>query len=247
MDLRNFLDSTYLKLASAANLTEEANAEAVKNVVAEAIAENFVAVMIRPNMVKMAKQMILEAGSTVAVGTVIGFPEGTMSIEEKLQEAEQAIEDGADELDFVVNYEAFVAGDTDLIRSEISKGTAIALLHMKKVKWIIETAALDIHQITQLCSLIKNVVLTSFPEDNYSSVFVKSSTGYYKPQTGRSVGATIPAIVTMLENAAPLPVKASGGIKTYEEAVEYINLGVKRIGTSAAKIIADGGVSAGSY
>ena len=247
MDLRNYLDSTYLKLASEANLTEEANDEAVRNVIDEAIAENFVAVMIRPDHVKMAKQMILDAGSTVSVGTVIGFPEGTASIEEKLQEAEKAIVDGADELDFVINYEAYISGDTDLIKAEISKGTAVGLLHMKKVKWIIESAALDIHQITQLCSLIKNVVLTGFTEENYSSVFVKSSTGYYKLEAGRPSGATIPAIVTMLENAAPLPVKASGGIKTYEEAVEYINLGVKRIGTSAAKIIADGGVSAGSY
>ncbi len=247
MDIRQYLDSTYLKLASEANLSEDANTEAIRNHVIEAIDEKFVAVMIRPDKVKMAKQMIIDAGSTVAVGTVIGFPEGTATVVEKLIEAQQAIDDGADELDFVVNYRAFISGDVDIIREEIIKGTTLALSHIKKVKWIIETAALDIQQITQLSSLIKNAVLSNFTQEDFASIFVKSSTGYFKTTGGEPSGATLPAVITMLENAAPLPVKASGGIKNYQQAAEFISLGVKRIGTSAAKAIAEGGVSSGSY
>jgi deoxyribose-phosphate aldolase len=70
---------------------------------------------------------------------------------------------------------------------------------------------------------------------------VKSSTGFYTTENNVPNGATIPSIMLMLENATPLPVKAAGGVRTYDEAVEMIKLGVKRIGTSGAKAIANGG------
>jgi deoxyribose-phosphate aldolase len=101
-------------------------------------------------------------------------------------------------------------------------------------------AALDDKQIVQLSALIKNVVVSNFKQESYQSVFVKSSTGFYKMENGEPNGATVPSIIMMLENAAPLPVKAAGGVRTYEEAVEMIRLGVKRIGTSGAKAIANG-------
>ena len=78
-------------------------------------------------------------------------------------------------------------------------------------------------------------------------MFVKSSTGFYKTVDGSPNGATFPAIIAMLENAFPLSVKASGGIKTYDEALEIIKLGVKRIGTSAAKAISEGIETSGIY
>ncbi|HEU4497283.1 MAG TPA: deoxyribose-phosphate aldolase, partial [Flavobacterium sp.] len=99
----------------------------------------------------------------------------------------------------------------------------------------------------QLSCLVKNVVLSNFPEENYNDVFVKSSTGFYKTEGNQPNGATISAIIMMLENASPLPVKAAGGIRTFEEAQEMIRLGVKRIGTSAAKAIAEGKISNGGY
>ena len=74
----------------------------------------------------------------------------------------------------------------------------------------------------------------------FSKVFVKSSTGFYKTENNEPNGATIPTIKMMLENASPLPVKAAGGVRTYEEAVAMIDLGVKRIGTSGAKTISAG-------
>jgi deoxyribose-phosphate aldolase len=85
-----------------------------------------------------------------------------------------------------------------------------------------------------LTALIKNVVISNLGR-NFASVFVKSSTGFYKTENKLPNGATIPSIILMLENATPLPVKAAGGVRTYDEAVEMIKLGVKRIGTSGAK------------
>ena len=240
MDIRQFIDSTYLKTASQAGLDESQNQIVVETFVKEAVAEGFKLVMIRPEMVALAKQIITQSDSRVLVGTVIDFPEGKASLENKLKEATQAIADGADELDFVCNYEAFKRGEMDLVKEEVLKGTQLALAHHKIIKWIIEVAALTDKQIIQLSCLIKNVVISHFKESDYLSVFVKSSTGFFKTPNDEPNGATRETIIMMLENASPLPVKAAGGVRTYEDAEAMIQLGVKRIGTSAAKAIANG-------
>ncbi len=198
-------------------------------------------------MLKVAKPLITASKSNVQVGTVIDFPEGQSSIEKKLEEANQAILDGADELDFVCNYTAFKHGEIDLVKNEILKATQLVLSHHKIIKWIIEVAALTDKEIIQLSALIKNVIIANFKESNYASVFVKSSTGFYKTENNEPNGATIPAVIMMLENASPLPVKAAGGVKSYDEAVAMIKLGVKRIGTSSAKAIVDGGNTPNEY
>lgn len=191
--------------------------------------------------------MIDAAGSKLLIGTVISFPEGTNSLEEKLAEAQKAIEDGVDELDYVCNYEAFKKGEVDLVKEEVLRGTQLAFEHHKVAKWIIEVAALTDDQIIQISALIKNVVMAHFKEDCYHNVFVKSSTGFYVTENNLPNGATKPTVIMMLENASPLPVKAAGGVRTYEEAEEMIRLGVKRIGTSAAKTIANGETATGGY
>ncbi len=247
MNIKQYLDSTYLKTPSQAGLGEAENTVIVKEFIQEAIDESFKLIMIRPNMVSLASQMISDANSALQIGTVINFPEGTAGIESKLAEATQAIQDGADDLDFVCNYEAFKEGKVDLVKDEILKGTQLGLAHNKVVKWIIEVAALTDKQIMQLSALIKNVIITNFKEEDYASVFVKSSTGFYKTENNLPNGATVPAIIIMLENASPLPVKAAGGVRTYDEAVEMIRLGVKRIGTSGAKAIANGQKASGEY
>lgn len=247
MNVKNYLDSTYLKTPEQAGISENEDIKIVDGFVQEAIEEGFKLVMIRPNRVKFAKQKITAANSKVSVGTVIGFPEGTYSLEDKLKEAQQAINDGADDLDFVCNYEAFKNGNVNLVKNEILEGTNLGLSHHKIVKWIIEVAALNGEQIIQLSALIKNVIIANFKEECYSSVFVKSSTGFYKTKDGLPNGATVTSIKMMLENASPLPIKAAGGVRTYEEAIEMIQLGVKRIGTSSAKAIANGQVANGDY
>lgn len=247
MNVQQYLDSTYLKTSEQAGLSVTENIKVVESFIQEAIEEGFKLIMIRPNMVKLADKMIKKANSKLTIGTVIGFPEGTYTLEEKLAEAQQAIDDGADDLDFVCNYEAFKRGEINLVKREILEGTKLGLAHHKIVKWIIEVAALSGDQIIQLSALIKNVVMANFKEENYSSVFVKSSTGFYKTKDGLPNGATIPTIIMMLENASPLPIKAAGGVRTYDEALEMIRLGVKRIGTSSAKAIANGQIANGEY
>lgn len=247
MNIKSYLDSTYLKTAKQAKISEKENTVLVQNFVQETIDEMFKLVMIRPDKVGLAKKRIDSQNSKVLIGTVIGFPEGTNTIEEKLIEAKQAIKDGADELDFVINFEAFKLGEINLVKQEVLQGTKFALQHNKTIKWIIEIAALNGAQIIQITSLIKNVVAANFKEIEFENVFVKSSTGFYKTLDGSPNGATFPAIIAMLENAFPLPVKASGGIKTKEEALEMIKLGVKRIGTSSAKAISEGIETSGLY
>ena len=247
MNIKQYLDSTYLKTAAQANISEQENTEIVKNCIQEAIDNNFKLIMIRPDKVTLAKKMIDEAHSKVTIGTVIDFPLGNGTLEEKLAEAKEAIENGVDDLDFVVDYEAFKKGEIEVIKEQVLEGTKLGLSHHKIVKWIIEVAALDNHQIVQLSALIKNVVIANFDENDYEKVFVKSSTGFYKTPEGVPNGATVSTIKLMLENSCPLPVKAAGGVRTYEEAVEMIQLGVKRIGTSAAKAIANGEISTSDY
>jgi deoxyribose-phosphate aldolase len=191
--------------------------------------------------------MISEANSKVNIGTVIDFPLGQNQLDYKLNEAHKAIEDGADDLDFVVNYEAYKEGNIDLVKDQVTKCTALGLQNNKIVKWIIEVAALNDSQIIGLCTLIKNIVISNFNEDQYDNVFVKSSTGFYQTQNNLPNGATIHTVKIMLENSFPLPVKAAGGVRNYEEAIEMLNLGVKRIGTSSAKAIVEGIDSKNSY
>lgn len=247
MNIKHYLDSTYLKTPEQAGLSVEENNKVVQGFIQEAIDEGFKLIMIRPDMVAMARKMISKANSMVTIGTVIGFHEGTYSLEDKLTEAKKAIEDGVDDLDFVCNYEAFKRGEVDIVKKEVLEGTKLGLEHHKIVKWIIEVAALSNDQIIQISSLIKKVVMSNFKEECYHSVYVKSSTGFYKTENGLPNGATVPTIIMMLENGSPLSIKAAGGVRTYDEAVEMINLGVKRIGTSSAKAIANGQTTNSDY
>jgi deoxyribose-phosphate aldolase len=247
MNIKNYLDSTYLKTAEQAGISELEDEIIVKTYIQEAIDEGFKLIMIRPQHVSLAKKMIQKTSSKLAIGTVIDFPLGRLSIKEKLVQANQAIHDGADDLDFVCNYMAFKNGEISLIKNEIFLGSKLGLENNKSVKWIIEVAALTDMQIIQISALIKNVIIANFKEEKYNSVFVKSSTGFYYTEDSKPNGATKDSIIQMLENSFPLSVKASGGIKNLEDAQEYIQLGVKRIGTSSAKEIANGITSKSNY
>lgn len=240
MEIKQYLDSTYLKTAAQAGISEEENREQALNCCREAIAEQFKLVMLRPEYVKEARKLIDDANSVLLLGTVIDFPEGNSAVADKLAQAQQAIADGADELDFVVDYRAFQQGDLEKVKTEVREGTQLCLENHRAAKWIIEVAALADDEIARLSAIVKNVVVTHFKQELFSRVFVKSSTGFFKTQDGKPNGATFPAVAIMLENACPLPVKAAGGVRNYEEAVAMVNLGVKRIGTSSAKAIADG-------
>lgn len=247
MNINQYLDSTYLKTAQQAGISESETQNKVKELVSEAIENNFKLAMIRPEYVAMARKMVKKANSDTLIGTVIGFHEGTYETAQKLAEAQKAVDDGADELDYVVNYQAFKEGKINLVKSEVFKGTKLGLDNDKAVKWIIEIAALTNDEIIGLSQLIRDVVLDNFGEENAQNVFVKSSTGFFKTEEGKPNGATFEAMELIVKNSKPLQAKAAGGVRNYEDAVKMVKLGVTRIGTSAAKSIADGGKTNAAY
>lgn len=246
MKINTYLDSTYLKTPAQSGLTEEQTLKTVMALADEADAHNIFAVMIRPDYVKEVKNYLHELKSEVKVGTVIGFHEGNYTLEEKLAEAQQAINDGADELDFVINYEAYKQGDYQLIEKEVFECTKLCLDLGKIAKWIIEIAALSDEQIADLTKRISTLVEEKFPGQE-DKVFVKSSTGFYKTEDGKPNGATVDGIKIMKVNSGKLPVKAAGGVRSHDEAVQMINLGVTRIGTSSALALLKGDETDSGY
>nr|WP_306623125.1 deoxyribose-phosphate aldolase [Chryseobacterium ginsenosidimutans] len=234
MNIAQYLDSTYLKTPAQSGLSSEETLQKDIELTQEAIENGIFAVMIRPDYVSEIKKYIQENNSNVVVGTVIGFHEGTDSIDAKLEEATKAIADGADELDFVINYNAYLKGNLSLVKEEFVKCTQLCLQHHKIAKWIIEIAALTKNQIADLTKNISNWAEENFSENDLSKIFVKSSTGFYETTDRKPNGATFEGIKIMLDNAGKLSVKAAGGVRTPEDAEKMINLGVKRIGTSSA-------------
>lgn len=247
MHIQTYLDSTYLKTPEQAGITEAETLDKVRALTQEAIDHSFFAVMIRPDYVKTIKEMITQKSAEVVLGTVIGFPEGTYSIEHKLQEAQKAIDDGADELDFVINYTAYQNGNIEDVQKEFLDCTKLCIDHGKVAKWIIEIAALTDEQIGDITKKISEWAQQYFSENDWKNIFVKSSTGFYQTEGGKPNGATVEGIKIMLANAGPLPVKAAGGIKNPQEAAFMIDLGIKRIGTSSAKSLIQGDEVVGGY
>jgi len=235
--LGKYMDSTYLKTSDQAGISDEETDVIIFNTIKDAIDHNMKLVMIRPEYVESARKFIDDKGANLLVGTVIGFPNGDNSLGEKLDEAIQAIEDGVDELDFVVDYKAFKNGELDTIRYEVNEGTSIGVDAGKSVKWIIESAALTSEQIAELTKLISEIVVESVGIEKAKNVFVKTSTGFFTPEDGSPGGATIDAVSIMSKNAGPLKVKASGGIYSKDDVLNMVNAGASRIGTSAAKEI----------
>ncbi len=246
MEINRYLDSTYLKTPEQSGLSEDETLQTVFELTDEAIENNIFAVMIRPDYVKQVRNYLADKKTAVKVGTVIGFHEGTYSTEEKLSEARKAIEDGADELDFVLNYTEFLKGNLDLVKNEVIETTQLCLKHGKIAKWIIEIAALNDEQIAEMTKNISGWITENFPGKE-EMVFVKSSTGFYETEDGKPNGATFEAIRIMLDHAGKLPVKAAGGVRTPEDAEKMISMGVQRIGTSSAKALISKGAAEGNY
>jgi len=237
MKMHQFLDATYLKSSAQAGITEAENLEIVKSLTNEAIANNYKLLMIRAKYIPKVKQLLRIANAPTLIGTVIGFHEGTSTVAKKLTEAETAIHLGADELDFVLNYNAFKEGNFQLIDQEIIACTKYCLEKQKVIKWIIETAALTNEEIVVISQRIREIVLKHFTIASAKNVFVKSLTGFYKTANHIPNGATLENMRLIIAHAKPLKVKAAGGVKTLEMAKKMIALGVDRIGTSSAKEI----------
>lgn len=247
MNLADFIDSTYLKTPEQSGMSEAETKAAVYALADEAVANQLYAVMIRPEYVKEIKTYLNDKQSKVKVGTVIGFHEGTDSTEEKLAEARKAIEDGADDLDFVINYEAYKDGKEEVVKEEFLQCTELGIKNGKTVKWIIEIAALTDDQISAISASIAAWAGERFTEAEQREIFIKSSTGFYKTEEGQPNGATVHGITLMKASSGNLPIKAAGGVRSQKEAEEMIALGVTRIGTSSAAALMQGQQNLGGY
>jgi len=239
-NIGEYIDSTYLKTSDQAGISDEETDVIVLDTIKDAIEHNMKLVMIRPEYVKTAREFIDSQGANVLVGTVIDFPHGDSEQGDKMDEALEAIQNGVDELDFVVDYKAFLSGDLDKVMKEVSEGTAIGISEGKTVKWIIESGALGPQEIADLTTLISKIVIETVGPEKARNVFVKTSTGFFNPEGSGHGGATTDAVSIMKSNAGPLQVKASGGIYSREDLNKMIDAGASRVGTSAGlEIIQD--------
>ncbi|MFC7209494.1 deoxyribose-phosphate aldolase [Natronoarchaeum sp. GCM10025321] len=161
-----------------------------------------------------------EYAPSVRLVTVVGFPHGQTSTESKVQAATTAARRGADEIDVVANIGRLKAGEDDAVRQEISEIVAGVTV---PVKVIVEAALLSDAERDRLSELVVEA----------DADYLKTSTGF-APVDGET-GATIPDVEAMSEY---LPVKASGGIGSYEEALAFVEAGAERIGASSGKKIA---------
>lgn len=179
-------------------------------------------VCIKPYAVRLAAKLL--AGTTVQASTVIGFPHGGHLPTVKVFEAERAMDDGATELDMVVNIGKVLSGEWNYVADDVAAVVRAAHARGCKVKVIFENALLkDEHKI-ELCRICGEV----------RADWVKTSTGYAE------TGATIPDLTLMRKHApAWVQVKAAGGVRSYETLMAVRNVGVSRVGATATKAILD--------
>lgn len=238
MNIAQYIDATFLTPPASFPDGEDAYKSKIKELCLQAQQYGCYLVMVRPEFVSFAKEFLQDLGSTVKVGTVIDFPEGNSGPMQKMNDAKEAIANGADDLDFVVNYEAYKNGGRDTIYQEVMCCTGICLMNGRTPKWIVETAALSDEQIAGIARELATMCREYFA-DQLDKIYLKTSTGFYESGTGKPSGATPKAVQLLVENSGGLQVKASGGIRTKEEAEEYIRLGATRIGASAVTALCE--------
>ena len=218
--LNQYIDHTLLKAT--------ATTDEIIKLCNEAKEHNFFSVCVNSSYVKLAKKQVKK--SNVKVCSVIGFPLGAMSTKAKVYEAKQALKDGADEIDMVIN--------VGLLKSKKYKKVYKDIKAVKKVmpkntlKVILETCYLDKDEILKVSELALKA----------KADFIKTSTGF---GTG---GATIEDVKLMKSVAGDkMKIKASGGVRDAKTAQEYIDLGVSRLGTSSGIAIVSGTKSKSDY
>jgi deoxyribose-phosphate aldolase len=213
--LAKYIDHTLLK--------PEATADQIAQLCYEARKYNFASVCVNPSHVPLCADLL--RGSTVKVCTVIGFPLGATSTEAKVFEAQTALKEGATELDMVINIGAVKARDLELVARDIRSVVLVGHEGGALVKVILETALLTDEEKALACLLAKEA----------GADFVKTSTGF------SSGGATVEDIALMRRTVGPaMGVKASGGVRTREDAEKMIAAGATRIGASAGVKIVKG-------
>lgn len=182
----------------------------------------FAMVAINSAPVKFCREVL--KNSTVHVGAAIGFPLGQTTIEDKVFEIEQAIAEGADEIDYVVNLVKLKSGDLDYVEEEMRRIVEVCNNNGKISKVIFENCYLTDNEKRTLCEIALKVRPT----------FIKTSTGFGTPEPGIAVGATVEDVRLMKSIVGDaVKVKAAGGVRTLDDALAMIEAGAERIGTSA--------------
>ncbi|MEP7199739.1 MAG: deoxyribose-phosphate aldolase [Chloroflexota bacterium] len=201
-------------------LKPEATEDQIAQLCYEAKKFNFVAVCVNPNWVALCKQLL--RASNVKIATVVGFPLGAHATETKVFETAQAIKDGADEIDMVINIGALKSGDDVVVERDIRAVVEVAHALGASVKVIIEAALLTDDEKVRACILSKAA----------GADFVKTSTGFGPG------GATVKDVALMRKTVGPqLGVKAAGGIRDLKQVDEMVQAGATRIGASAGVAI----------
>lgn len=185
---------------------------------------------VKPCDVKMAANLLKE--STVKVSCVLSFPHGADATPSKAFQAKQAIEDGVDEIDMVMNIGKFMSGDFEYVKNDIKAVVDVAHQNNVLVKVIQESGHLSMEQVAKACELSYEA----------GADFVKTSTGF-------GPGSATPEIIDVMIKTVgdKMSVKPSGGIRTWDTAVSYLGQGVDRLGVGSTTAILDGAEAEGDY
>lgn len=209
MKLASYLDST--------NLKPDAQWADIERLCQEAVDNQMAAVCVHPYWVTRVHRLLI--GTPVKLAAVIGFPLGSNLVSTKLFEARQAIKDGADELDMVINLSALKEGDYNLLEKEVRTLVSLKVDYSLVLKVIVETALLNSGQLASITRLL----------GEWGADYIKTSTGFAQR------GASLEDIHIIKANRnSSLKIKASGGIRTLDFALQLIDAGADRIGTSSA-------------
>lgn len=208
MELKQYIEHTTLKADTSLN--------AIKKLCKEAIDNEFVGVCVPPYFVKDAKALL--KNTTVKLVTVVGFPLGYSTTPSKVEEVKKAIDEGADEIDMVINIAALKNKDYAYVSNDISSLATLVHLKGAVLKVIIETALLTKKEKVKILEIC----------DEIGVDYVKTSTGFAKE------GAKVEDIELMRSKLSDkIKIKASGGIKTKEQAIALIKAGADRLGASS--------------
>ena len=210
-------------------LKPEAGEEQVRQLAAEAVEFGFASVCVNPLWVPLCADLL--AGTQVSTCSVIGFPLGATLPAIKVYEVEQVAALGADEVDMVIDIGNVIAGDWNAVQADVRAVREAIPATVLKV--IIESAALSDLQIMEVCRVCADL----------GADYVKTSTGFHP-----SGGASAHAVELMRRTVGDaLGVKASGGIRTWEAAVDMVNAGASRLGLSGTAEVLAGGTATGDY
>ena len=213
MPINQYIDHTLLKPVS--------TQEQIDHLLSEAVEYQFASVCVNPTWVAHCSKTL--AGTGVKVCTVVGFPLGANTSSVKAFETKDAIANGADEIDMVINVGQLKSGQYEVVEADIR--AVVEASQDKLVKVIIETCLLTNDEKVKACQLAVSA----------GADFVKTSTGF------SAAGATVEDIVLMRETVGPnIGVKAAGGARSYEDAEAFIEAGATRIGTSSGVAIVSG-------